>query len=178
MIHDPGAFDPDGSNMIFELVSPLGNECDPIAGYMEPTAQNLVWLDPATGVFLWDYPPSTGLWTIAIRASSWDGNSLIGQVTRDMTICVDAFEVGLTEDPLQTGWGIAPRVAEDRIWITNHTSSPLNVEVVSVTGTVVLRMRVPDGMNEMDVSTLASGAYFIRASDGAGKIRSGRFVKP
>ena len=178
LVHNPGAFDADGDSMSFELVSPMGLGCQPIIGYQIPWATNFTWLDPTNGTFLWYHPDIIGEWTIAIRGSEWRNGQLIGQVTRDMTICVLPFEVGVPQDPSPTELETSPSVAEDHIWITNPTPSPLALEVLSATGMVVVRTRVVAGREPVDVAGLASGAYWVRTVDVVGGVRSARFVKP
>jgi gliding motility-associated-like protein len=100
-LHDPAAYDPDGDSLSFELVACRGANNQPIPGYTFPLAPNSFTLDAHTGLLLWDYPPSTGIYTpeyevnVAFEIKEWRYSSsgtpvLMGVVERDMQITISS----------------------------------------------------------------------------------------
>jgi gliding motility-associated-like protein len=102
-IHNPGAYDPDGDSLSFELVPCRGDGNLPIPGYFVPGAQNFFTLDPVTGQLTWDYPLFGGIYTFPPNQDYYEVNVAfeikewriiggiyrsIGVVERDMQITV------------------------------------------------------------------------------------------
>jgi hypothetical protein len=186
LVHDPQVTDPDGDSLSFELVTCLGGDLDsdgvvdPIPGYLLPESAtppgDFMWVDPATGVVLWDQPNMLGYFQIAIRcterrlvAGTWFN---VGEVTRDMTICASQIPTGVldassTETPLLTPIGsyglytIATLITE--------------VRVLDAAGRTVLQFS-PSPTGTIDLSRLTSGTYTVVARDASGSIRSARVV--
>lgn len=187
LVHDPQVTDPDGDSLNFELVTPLGDDLDgdgdsdPILGYLMPdeiasTPSDYIWVDPATGVLLWDQPNLLGYYQVAIKcterrlvAGTWFN---VGEVTRDMTICVTQIPTGLadassTQTPLLTPLG-----SYGIFMITNATRFT-DLSVLDAAGRTVLQLGpLPGGT--IDLSRLTSGTYTVVARDPAGPIRSTR----
>lgn len=145
LVHDPGAFDPDGDSLSFELVAPLGSECSSIMGYAFPTGAVLAWLDPASGVFHWNHPPAPGHWSLCIRGTEWRNGQLIGQVTRDMVLCIAPFTVGVPEggdaEPLRATLSLDGT-------LLHMIAAPLGfgvAEVLALDGRVSLRQPLREG---------------------------------
>ncbi|MCX8080269.1 MAG: gliding motility-associated C-terminal domain-containing protein [Bacteroidia bacterium] len=98
--HNPGAYDPDGDSLSFELtycrgVDQLGNIGQPIPGYTYPATGpgGSFSIHPTTGLLKWCVPQSpTGEYNIAFIVKEWRkyGNQrvLIGYVLRDMQVKV------------------------------------------------------------------------------------------
>jgi hypothetical protein len=177
LIHDPGAFDADGDSLTFELATPAGIGCLPIQGYETPVGVNYVWLDPSTGTFIWDYPPFWGEFVIAIRGSEYHNGQLIGQVTRDMTICIAGFVVGMEEGPTLDGMVIAPSLTNGPFWITNPTETPLSITIHSSTGSMVHRSTIASGRSNVDLGSVAAGPYIVEAITPDGRRFVGRVMK-
>ncbi|MCB0760627.1 MAG: hypothetical protein KDC12_03820, partial [Flavobacteriales bacterium] len=96
-IHNPGAYDPDGDLLTFELVDCLGEECNPVPGYVLPNlatsgTSDTFTIDPITGDVVWANPLQVGEYNIAILIEEWReiNGSLykVGSVIRDMQIDV------------------------------------------------------------------------------------------
>lgn len=97
--HNPGAFDPDGDSLSYELVTCLGPDAEPLSVYVdpdqvEPGPNNNISIDPVTGTVLWDAPQLVGLYNIAILITEWRRNNagemiVVGTVLRDMQITVE-----------------------------------------------------------------------------------------
>ena len=163
LVHHPGAHDADGDSLTFELVAPLGFGCMPIINYHFPVATNFAWLDPSNGTFLWDYPLSLGEWTLAIRGSEYRNGQLIGQVTRDMTMCVGPFFVGMNEADDQAPFLLYPSLTDDLVSISNRTSVMLTLDVISANGTLAGTYRAGPDQSSISLGHLAPGIYSIRA---------------
>ncbi len=178
LVHDPQVTDLDGDSLRFELVEPLGLGLLPIPGYVLPEVAtgpgDFTWVDPATGVFLWDQPNMMGNFQIAIQCTerrlingTW---TVIGQVTRDMPLCVYQLPTGVAdaspvETPLLTSLGSYGFYRID----TRFT----NVLVLDAAGRTVLQLgRVPNGT--IDLSRLTSGTYTVVAHETSGAMRSAR----
>ncbi len=86
--HNPGAFDPDGDSLSYELVTCLGEGGNPIFGYSIPATTNTISLNTYTGDFVWCNPPKAGEYNIAIKIREWRGGYEVGYVLRDMQITV------------------------------------------------------------------------------------------
>lgn len=97
--HNPGAYDPDGDSLSYELVPSLGASGDPLVQYVDPDQvqpgpNNNISIDPVTGTVVWDSPQQIGLYNIAIKIREFRRNNETGQVVevgyvlRDMQIDV------------------------------------------------------------------------------------------
>ncbi len=102
--HNPGAWDPDGDSLHFQLVPPLGPEGVPLdqgpqAVYVSPSdivagPDNNISIDPVTGTLTWDSPQQIGIYNIAILITEYRPHPLtgeptvVGTVLRDMQIFV------------------------------------------------------------------------------------------
>jgi hypothetical protein len=103
--HNPGAFDPDGDSIAFELVVPKKDVGTDVDSYRFPNEDNLseqtetgdvppiFEIDPITGDLTWDAPGLTGEYTIAFVVKEFrkiQGEYFqLGYVTRDMQIIVE-----------------------------------------------------------------------------------------
>ncbi|MBI1287106.1 MAG: T9SS type B sorting domain-containing protein [Flavobacteriales bacterium] len=88
--HNPGAYDPDGDSLSYELVVCAGEFGDPIVGYTFPPG---VSIDPIGGTLTWAVPTEQGEFNFAIRINEWrrqaDGTYFpIGYTIRDMQVTV------------------------------------------------------------------------------------------
>ena len=88
---NPGAIDPDGDVLRFELVrSKTSNGVD-IPSYEYPNElgpYSLFSMDPRTGVITWDKPTIQGEYNIAFRIEKYRNGVLVGYVIRDMQVTV------------------------------------------------------------------------------------------
>lgn len=108
--HNPGAYDPDGDSLSYQLVIPFRDRNTTVNGYEDPNkpafytgnyntaneAQNSTptfSIDPVTGTILWDAPGIRGEFNIAFHIIEWreiDGRWVkLGYVRRDMQIIID-----------------------------------------------------------------------------------------
>lgn len=176
LVHEPDANDPDGDSLSFELATPWGLSCQPITGYVLPTGINLAWLDPNTGRYLWDYPAMLGEYVVAIKGSEWRNGQLIGQVTRDMTICVSELatsiaEVAPTDDVTHAS------ISDGSLRLTNRATTPVLAEFVAMTGALQAHVQLPPGEHVLDITSWASGMYVLRTTASDGRTHLSRLVK-
>lgn len=105
-VHNPGAYDPDGDLITYELIRPRGHDCEfipwrgfdpPSDGYVFPDDQTVspddeFWVDGVTGDVFWDVPTEPGEYNVAILITEWrdiNGQLIkVGSVVRDMQITV------------------------------------------------------------------------------------------
>lgn len=111
--HNPGAYDPDGDSLSYELTIPKKEKDLDVNNYRDPNVKEfydkigLIYsesneagdgpptfsIDPVTGTILWDAPGAPGEYNIAFIIRSWRKISGIwvnqGYVVRDMQIIVE-----------------------------------------------------------------------------------------
>ena len=172
LVHDPQVTDPDGDSLSFELVTCLGADLnsdgigDPIPGYLLPDVAtgpgDFTWIDPATGVFLWDQPNMMGYFQIAILCTerrlingTW---TVIGHVT------------GISDTASTETLILTPLGSYGLFTITSATRFA-EVHVLDATGRlVVLQGTTPNGM--LDLSGLTSGTYVVTLRSASGSASS------
>ncbi len=87
-VHNPGAVDPDGDSLAYEI-QPSRTTGGLLAdGYFFPPASNSITVDPITGDLIWDMPSQIGSYNVAIKIKEYRNEVLIGYVIRDMQIDV------------------------------------------------------------------------------------------
>ncbi|HTF82440.1 MAG TPA: gliding motility-associated C-terminal domain-containing protein, partial [Cytophagales bacterium] len=98
-IHNPGAYDPDGDSLVFELVIPkkglntnvlnYKSPADPIFGGVSTSGgAATIEINRKTGEITWNTPGLNGFYNIAIRISEYRRGILLGYIVRDMQIDV------------------------------------------------------------------------------------------
>jgi len=101
--HSPGAWDPDGDSLSYELTESLGFDPDEalsigqnpfiVDGYEFPNSATFgastLTMDPITGLITWDAPQTIGVYNLAYIVREWRNGIEIGYVLRDMAIWVE-----------------------------------------------------------------------------------------
>lgn len=174
LIHDPSAFELDGDSISFEFETPNGLGCSDIAGYQFPSQMSI---DPGSGIWSWQLPQLQGPVCISIHGTEWRNNTIIGEVSRDMVVCMLPSLVGIDAAEWHLGLMIHPNSTADLVSITNSTSRAVIIEVVSSTGVVVMSELFGVGIGTLDMSALASGIYQLRSKDNSALQRSARVLK-
>jgi hypothetical protein len=82
----------------------------------------------------------------------------------DTSNCIVISTVGV-EALTQTGWNIYPNPVNDRLFIEVVESADMTI--VDMTGKIVQSGTLKSGKNELNVSLLTRGVYFIRSESGA-----------
>ncbi|HWZ23565.1 MAG TPA: gliding motility-associated C-terminal domain-containing protein [Cytophagaceae bacterium] len=90
-VHNPGAIDPDGDSISYQLIVPRQAPGIDVGGYYTPSYSTSFTLNPITGDLIWDTPKFTGLYNVAFIVEEWRKTaqgtySRISFVTRDMQI--------------------------------------------------------------------------------------------
>lgn len=171
--------DPDGDSLSFELISPKGFDCEGIAGYEAPSssAPGWAWLDPGTGDFFWNMPDMMGLYTIAIQASEWRNNMLIGRVTRDMVLCISLPSTGMIDHHPSERMALRPSITDGTVFLTNPGGQIMRIEIHDTRGFRVFAMSLPPGEHTIDLGHLASGVYMVHGIDAKGVVHLNRLVR-
>jgi hypothetical protein len=182
LVHDPLATDPDGDSLSFELVTPLGDGYLPIAGYQLPDAVAPVpggytWVDPASGVFLWDRPTLLGYYQVAIRcterrlvAGNW---FRVGEVTRDMAICISQLPTGLAGPFTTAGPWLLPEGSAGHYRLQAEAVDAVDaiVTVSDLSGRVAMQR---SAQGTIDLSGLPDGIYHVTLRTREGTPRTTR----
>lgn len=87
-IHNPGAYDPDGDSLSYDLTVCTRDDGKPIVGYTLPPATTSIRVDSISGDLIWDTPADTGAFNVAMEIREWRNGKNIGIVERDMQIDV------------------------------------------------------------------------------------------
>ncbi len=91
-VHNPGAFDPDGDSLAYELVTPLEREGQPVDDYTLPAVPpNTITMNARTGTIVWASPHNpcpSGEFNIAFHVIEFRGGIPIDTLLRDMQIRV------------------------------------------------------------------------------------------
>lgn len=104
-IHNPGAYDPDGDSLAYEMDVPKQQFQRPVNNYRSPASSEfsfnkqdgstpaILTLDPIFGDLIWDAPGTAGQFNVAFRIKEFrklDGEWVqIGYVVRDMQIIIE-----------------------------------------------------------------------------------------
>ncbi len=86
--HNPGAYDPDGDSLRYEIRAAQVQRNFPMPKYVTPFSSNFFSIDEATGQLTWDAPTITGIYNIVIRIYEYRRRVLFGYVDRDMQIYI------------------------------------------------------------------------------------------
>lgn len=162
-VHTPSPSDADGDSLAFELGIPRGWQCIPIVGYQPPVAVNFIWLDPGNGTFIWDYPNSLGEFNLTIIGSEYRNDQLIGKVTRDMTICIAPFAVGMGGDNAEAPLVAHLSLTDDHVTLLNRTNGALTLDVIAMHGALVGTYLVGPEQSSISIGHLAPGLYIFQA---------------
>ena len=93
----PGAIDPDGDILHFQLQKCKTAKGVDIVGYLYPqeldlTGHTTFTMNPNTGVIIWDKPTIQGEYNISFKIEKWRNGVLIGYVLRDMQVTIAPCE--------------------------------------------------------------------------------------
>lgn len=98
-IHNPGAFDPDGDSLSYELTICKRDRGRQIEGYSFPetlfdaqnragTGRATLTMDPLTGDLIWDAPLQAGQYNVAFFVYEWRNGVRISAINRDIQIII------------------------------------------------------------------------------------------
>ncbi len=92
-VHNPGAYDPDGDSLSYELIVPMQDVGTPVPNYIWPpdvpgNGGCCLTLDEVKGTLKWDAPQVPGEYNVAMIIISWRNGVPIDTTIRDMQILV------------------------------------------------------------------------------------------
>lgn len=167
-IHNPGAYDPDGDSLSYELVQSRGNFGAPIYCFFTPSGANinsingdLIWTCPGANTINCEGQNVGGLgeYNMAILITEWRNGIKIGTVLRDMQINVIG---GCQNDPpVITARDTCVIAGEPLVMDITATDPNLNTITLTSTGEPYL---LPSGNNATFTQTgsfagLAEGRF-------------------
>lgn len=164
LLYDPLPVEPDQDSLIFELVEPFGLGCSPVAGYVFPVdvvpGSTFNWVDPATGVFQWYYPLMQGSYVIALRCTEYRNGSIIGQVTRDVSICVNSLPNSIAEAATNV-LALLPTLTEGLYTLTMEPNSTATVQIYDSVGRMHRTWNAVRNGATVDMRSLGPGIYTV-----------------
>lgn len=83
--HNPGASDPDGDSLTYELVACKGENGLPVPNYVFPDPFPLLRINQ-NGDFIWNVPRNAGIYNYAILIKEFRNGVFIGSVVRDFQV--------------------------------------------------------------------------------------------
>jgi gliding motility-associated-like protein len=87
-IHNPGATDPDGDQLVYRLTSVLGAGGAPVPGFIPSNVR----VDSLTGDLIWNSPDVQGIFNFAIEITEIRNGDVVGRVLRDLQVFVGFCE--------------------------------------------------------------------------------------
>src|SRR5690606_33294056 len=93
--HNPGAYDPDGDSLSYELIVPLQAEGSQVPNYTFPqsifgsSGLSSLSIDSLEGTITWTLPEIGGEYNIAFMVISWRNGMPIDTTSRDMQVLVE-----------------------------------------------------------------------------------------
>lgn len=81
----PGAYDPDGDSLSYELVICMADCGTAVTNYTIPSGMSI---DPVTGILSWLVPTTAGEYNVAIKITEWRDGCNMGYVIRDLQITI------------------------------------------------------------------------------------------
>jgi len=138
--HTPNAFDLDGDEIRYSLTTPTQDKNLPLPSFFSPEmlvpgGDNQLFIDPLTGLLLWDGPQRAGLYVVAIEVSTFRDGELQDKVIRDMVIEVREdmqLPPALSLEPAADYWEIA---VGDTLQINATASASPVANAVALTAT-------------------------------------------
>lgn len=89
-VHNPGAVDPDGDSLSFEITQCRGEDGLPIPTFYFPSPPPILRVDGRTGDFIWNTPDTIGDYNFAMIIREWRNGIQIGSIIRDFQVTISA----------------------------------------------------------------------------------------
>lgn len=176
--HDPLVTDPDGDSLSFASVVPQGMGCAPMSAFVEPAlstfAGDLTLLDPATGIFQWIEPNTSGMFCAPLKCTEWRNGVAIGSVTRDMTVCLETLQA--VGDPVRNDLAILHPWLNGPVSIRWGEDEGYTIDVMDAQGALVHHARTNGPRTTLAVDGWMVGVYLVKLTRAKGVTASGRFV--
>ena len=158
--------EPDGPDMVYTGATPTSDYVTSGGQYatsyswdLSPTEAGTIDGSGTTGTVTWD-PTYSGPAAIKVQGVNSCGG---GSFSTSFEITVDVG-VGLPETTTASGIKIYPNPAKDRITLVAQSQGPATVMLYDAYGNLKINQAFTtlEAPQQLDVSTLASGIYFIR----------------
>ncbi len=89
-VHNPGAVDPDGDSLSFEITTSRGEFGLPLPTFYFPSVFPVLYVDGQTGDFIWNTPDTAGDYNFAMIIREWRNGANIGTILRDFQVTIAA----------------------------------------------------------------------------------------
>ncbi|MFN3529972.1 MAG: gliding motility-associated C-terminal domain-containing protein [Bacteroidia bacterium] len=89
-VHNPGAVDPDGDSLSFELTPCRGEDGLPISSFFYPAPFPILQVNSFSGDFIWNVPTQPGIYNFAVIIREWRNGVQIGSIIRDFQVTIGA----------------------------------------------------------------------------------------
>lgn len=179
LVHDPMVTDPDGDSLTFSPDVPAGEDCYTIGTYLGPELStpdgDFTLLDPATGVFRWVQPNTSGMFNVVMRCWEWRDGIVIGSVKRNMTICVQAPFTSIEETDPNDARILQPSL-DGPVTVCWNNDRGYLIDILNMRGSLVQHVRGMGPRTVLATDQMTPGIYLVRAIDVHGAITAGRFV--
>jgi hypothetical protein len=171
--HDPGTNESDGDSLSFALVPALGMGCVAMLGYSFPHSvpgiTGVGQLDEETGAYRWDHPQAPGLYNLVLEASEWRGGQLIGQVRRDMVLCVTPdYLTSVPEELEAPPITIHPNPGTTAFQLTGLGAQVAQLRLLDMQGRVVLEANSVMDQRPVDTTGIPAGVYLVELTTAKG----------
>lgn len=173
---NPGAVDPDGDSIAFELIVPMQQVNDPVPNYRFPdkvtgtTGTNTFTLDPVTGDLNWETPQIVGEYNVAMLIKSFRNGEMIDAMVLDMQIPV-LMEIPNAVEELDANalqLRIAPNPVRDRVLRiqVNEWPAAATFVIFDAVGRRMLSGRLYDPVQEIPLPNFSTGTYILAIRQG------------
>lgn len=89
-VHNPGAVDPDGDSLSFEITPSRGEFGQPLPTFYYPNVPPVLFVDAVTGDFVWNTPDTAGDYNFAMIIREWRNGANISSIIRDFQVTIAA----------------------------------------------------------------------------------------
>ncbi|MDR2085493.1 MAG: gliding motility-associated C-terminal domain-containing protein [Bacteroidales bacterium] len=129
-ITNPGAYDPDGDSLSYELITCMGADGKEIPGYIVPDASDYFIIDERTGDIIWEKPMMQGEYNVAMKIKEWRRGIQIGYIVRDFQILVLACDnQPPVLDVVRDTCVVAAELLEFEVKATDYDYNYINIEI-------------------------------------------------
>lgn len=87
-VHNPGAVDPDGDSISYDITPCRGENGLPIPSFFYPDIFPRLYVDAFTGDFIWNTPSNPGEYNFAMIIREWRNGVQISSIIRDFQVTI------------------------------------------------------------------------------------------
>ena len=165
VIHETGAFDPEGDSLSFELIECGGLFCDEINGYQFPSAFGGFETLDSLGVLSFSAAIQCKM-QFAIKVTKWRMGVELCSAYRD--ILLENYNVGVNEINSISQLNVFPNPAMQNIilQLDSEKNFEEEIKIYDITGNLIFSQAyyIIEGENEINVNiaNFSSGIYWVR----------------